>query len=112
MTERLLREWSVDEDIVLARLILDGGPDYAAENLGRPRTAIDMRLAFLEDHEIIVTGGVQVHRRIIHQVRGPMKDPLRYHSALGQQIMNECNYRPLSALLRPTRNNRGAKDVE
>jgi hypothetical protein len=85
----MARDWTVEEDVVLKRLLNSGGVELACSELGRPKTAIEMRIKFLADHSIIVgEEGAMFHR---YHMPHSMGDPPIYRSALGQRTMNLSN---------------------
>lgn len=94
-------EWTVTEDTVLLDLIEDVGIEEAGRRLNRPPDAVNMRLAFLRDHEIIHSEeGAMTHRRVVGRndegsfVGVLMRDPAPYNSAPGKEIMKKLAREP------------------
>lgn len=85
-----MRIWTVQEDLILLELIGDG-IETACRELGRPATAIEMRLELLKDYEI-VTGpdGEVTHKRLCTTgATETNPSPKIYESGEGRKLMEE-----------------------
>ena len=89
------REWTPHEDLVFLKLLKTKQLPEACRELARPETAGEMRLLFLNDHEVVCGAeGAMTHRRRVGRhdessfVGAVVKDPAPYRSARGQEVMN------------------------
>ena len=85
-----MREWTVQEDLILMELLKDG-LEAACRELGRPPEAVNIRIQFLDDHEIVPgPDGEVTHQRLCtSSALANNPKPKTYESGEGKKLMEQ-----------------------